>query len=119
MMNNKNVYVIFNNSNKENKNFYINEEEYCIKNFIKTYFDIEFDDLNKKLLIIDEINNNFFKPLITIFKNTNNYSILGKVDKNDNVVDYYITLNFNSYYNIKENKYIEIRNSFLDYIKNN
>lgn len=104
--------LIFNN-NKENDTFYINEDNNIVKNIINTYFDTcsiyEFLD-------VDKLSDVFFKPIITIIKKENIYSI-GKVYNYDET-DYFITLNFDSYYFVREEKFIKIKNEIIEFIKN-
>lgn len=105
--------VIFNN-NEESNTFYIDEDNNIVNNIIETYFDTasiyEFLDVNK-------LRDVPFNPIITIVKKENIYSI-GKVSNYSSVTDYFITLNFNCYYYVRNGRFTKIKNEILEFIKN-
>lgn len=105
--------LIFNN-NKENITFYIDEDNNIVNNIIETYFDTA---SIYEFLDVDKLRDVPFNPIITIVKKENIYSI-GKVSNYSSVTDYFITLNFNSYYYVRGGRFTKIKNEIIEFIKN-
>lgn len=104
--------LIFNN-NKENSTFYIDEDNDIVNNIIDIYFDTA---SIYEFLDVDKLRDVPFNPIITIVKEENIYSI-GKLHNYSSVTDYFITLNFNSYYYVRGARFNKIKNEIVEFIK--